>query len=141
VIEEISEVKYPQSYQATFGGTPGTTHMTGEGVLFVYFNHASKNFERFKISLAYAHMVIPIEKRLLVPPQRPDPTPPQRSAKQPILGTPMQTVPQQQPTLGMPIQTTPPQQSMTMQDVLTPANMMAHTRSSPQQLINQGTTG
>jgi hypothetical protein len=44
VIEEIPEVKYPKSYQATFGGTPGTAHMTGEGLVFVYFNHASKNF-------------------------------------------------------------------------------------------------
>jgi hypothetical protein len=29
VIEEILEVKYPQAYQATFGGTPGTTHDWG----------------------------------------------------------------------------------------------------------------
>jgi hypothetical protein len=71
-IEEIPEVKYPQSYQATFGGTPGTAHMTGEGVVFVYFNNVSKDFERFKISLAHAHMVIPTEKRLPIPPQRPD---------------------------------------------------------------------
>jgi hypothetical protein len=28
-----------------------------------------------------------------------------------------------------------------MQAVLTPANMVAHTRSSPQQPMNQGTTG
>jgi hypothetical protein len=83
VIEEILEVKYPQSYQATFGGTPRTAHMIGEGVVFVYFNHASKNFERFKISLAPAPMVIPTEKRLPVPPQRPDPTPPQISPQQP----------------------------------------------------------
>jgi hypothetical protein len=62
VIEEIPEVKYPQSYQATFGGTPGTVHMTGEGVEFVYFNHGSKNFERVKISPAHAHMVIPTKK-------------------------------------------------------------------------------
>jgi hypothetical protein len=62
MIEEIPEVKYPQSYQATFGGTPGTAHMIGEGVVFVYFNHASKNFERFKINPAHAHMIIPIEK-------------------------------------------------------------------------------
>jgi hypothetical protein len=100
--------------------------MTGKGVVFVYFNHASKNFERFKISLAHAHMVIPTEKRLSVPAQRPDPTPPQRTAQQPIL--------------GMPIQTAPPQQSTTMQAVLTPANTVAHKRSSPQQSINQGTT-
>jgi hypothetical protein len=26
VIDEIPEVKYPQSYQATFGGTLGTAH-------------------------------------------------------------------------------------------------------------------
>jgi hypothetical protein len=62
VIEEIPEVKYPQSYQATFGGTPGTVHMTGETVKFVYFNHGSKNFERVKISPAHAHMVIPTKK-------------------------------------------------------------------------------
>jgi hypothetical protein len=94
VIEGIPEVKYPQSYQATFVGTPGTTHMTGEGVVFVYFNHASKTFERFKINPAHAHMVIPTEKRLHVPPQRPNPTPPQRSAQQPILRMPVQTAPQ-----------------------------------------------
>jgi hypothetical protein len=133
VIEEILEVKYAQSYQATFGGTPGIAHMTGERVVFVYFNHASKNFERFKISLDHAHMVMPIEKRL--------PTPPQRSAQQPILEMPMQTASQQQLTLGMPLQTAPPQQSMTMQAILTPANTVAHTRSSPQQPISQGAAG
>jgi hypothetical protein len=94
VIEEIPEVKYPQSYQATFGGTPGTVHMTEEGVVFVYFNHGSKIFKRFKISSAHAHMVIPTEKRLPIHPQRPNPTPPQRSSQQPILGMPMQTAPQ-----------------------------------------------
>jgi hypothetical protein len=94
VIEEIPEVKYPQSYQATFEGTPGTAHMAGEGVVFVYFNHGSKTFERFKISPAHAHMVIPTEKRLPIPPQRPNPTPPQRSAQQPILEMPVQTAPQ-----------------------------------------------
>jgi hypothetical protein len=36
---------------------------TREGVVFVYFNHASKNFERVKISPAHAHMVIPTEKK------------------------------------------------------------------------------
>jgi hypothetical protein len=76
VTEEILEVNYPQSYQATFGSTPGTVHMTGEGVVFVYFSHGSKTFERFKISPAHAHMVIPTEKRLPIPSQRPDPTPP-----------------------------------------------------------------
>jgi hypothetical protein len=76
VTEEIPEVNYPQSYQATFGSTPGTVHMTGEGVVFVYFSHGSKTFERFKISPAHAHMVIPTEKRLPIPSQRPDPTPP-----------------------------------------------------------------
>jgi hypothetical protein len=106
--EEILEVKYPQSYQATFGGTPGTAHMTGE-VVFVYFNHGSKTFERFKINPAHAHMVIPTEKRLPIPPQRPGPTPTRRSVHQPILKMPMQTTPQQQPTLGMPIQTALPQ--------------------------------
>jgi hypothetical protein len=141
VIEEILEVKYPQSYQATFGGTPGTVHMTREGVVFVYFNHGSKTFERFKISPPHAHMVILTEKILSVPPQRPDPTPPQRLAQQPILGMPVQTALQQQPTLGMPIQTTPPQQSTTMQAVLTPANTVVRTRSSPQQPINQGAAG
>jgi hypothetical protein len=141
LIEEIPEVKYPQSYQATFGGTPGTAHMTGEGVVFVYFNHRSNTFERLTIIPAHAHTVIPTEKRLLTPPQRPNPTPPQRSAQQPILGMPVQTTPQQQPMLGMPIQTTPPQQSTTMQAVLTLANMVAHTRSSPKQPINQGAAG
>jgi hypothetical protein len=75
MVEEIPEVKYPQSYQATFGGTLGTAHMTRE-VVFVYFNHRSKTFERFKISPAHAHMVIPTEKILPIPPQRPNPTPP-----------------------------------------------------------------
>jgi hypothetical protein len=94
VIDDIPEVKYPQFYQATFGGTPGTVHMTGEGVVFVYFNHWSKTFERFKISPTHAHMVIPTEKRLHIPPQEPNPTPPQRSAQQPILRMPVQTAPQ-----------------------------------------------
>jgi hypothetical protein len=74
VIEENPEVKYSQSYQATFGGILGTAHMTGEGVVFVYFNHGSKTFERFKISPDHAHRVIPIEKRPPIPPQRPNPT-------------------------------------------------------------------
>jgi hypothetical protein len=130
VIEEIPEVKYPQSYQATFGCTLRTAHMKGEGVVFVYFNHGSKTFERFKISPVHAHMVIPTKKRPPIPHQRPNPTPPQKSAQQPILGMPMQTAPLQQPTLGMPKQTAPPQQSTTMQVVLTPANTVAHTRSS-----------
>jgi hypothetical protein len=141
VPEEVLEVKYPQFYQATFGGTPGTVHMTEEGMMFVYFNHVSKNFERVKISPAHAHMVKRTEKRPLIPTQRPNPTPPQRSAQQPILEMPMQTAPLQQPTLEIPIQTTPPQQSMTMQAVVTPANTVVHTRSSPQQLINQGVAG
>jgi hypothetical protein len=34
-LEEVPEVKYPQSYQAMFGGTPGTVHITKEGVEFV----------------------------------------------------------------------------------------------------------
>jgi hypothetical protein len=42
-----------------FGGTPGIVHMNGDGVEFVYFNHASKAFERVKISPAHAHMVKP----------------------------------------------------------------------------------
>jgi hypothetical protein len=41
----------------------------------------------------------------------------------------------------MPMQTAMPQQSTTMQVVLTLANTVAHTRSSPHQLINQGATG
>jgi hypothetical protein len=53
----------------------------------------------------------------------------------------MQTAPLQQLILGMPMQTAPLQQSTTMQAVLTPANTVAHTRSSPQQMINQGVTG
>jgi hypothetical protein len=101
--EEVPEVKYPQSYQATFEGTPGTVHMNGEGVMFVYFNHVSKAFERVKISPAHAHMVISIEKRAPIPPKRPNPTPPQRSAQHPILEMLVQTAPLQQPTLGMPI--------------------------------------
>jgi hypothetical protein len=76
-----------------------------------------------------------------IPPQRPNPTPPQRLAQHPMLGMPVQTAPQQQPMLGMPIQTAPPQQSTTMQVVLTPASTVAHTRSSPQQPINQGAVG
>jgi hypothetical protein len=141
VIEEILEVKYPQSYQATFGGTPETMRMIGEGVEFIYYNYASKNFERVKISPAHTHMVIPTEKGPPIPPQRSNHTPLQKSAQQPILRMPVQTAPQQQPTLGMPIQTTPLQQSTTMQVVLTLANTVAHTRSSPQQSINQGAAG
>jgi hypothetical protein len=80
VPEEVPYAKYPQSYQATFGGTPGTVHMNGEGVVFVYFSHGSKAFERVKISPAHAHMVIPTEKRAPIRPQRPNPTPPPRSA-------------------------------------------------------------
>jgi hypothetical protein len=41
----------------------------------------------------------------------------------------------------MPIQTASAQQSTTMQAVLTPTNMVAHKRSSPQQPINHGATG
>jgi hypothetical protein len=78
--EEVPEVRFLQSYQATFGGTPGTVHMNGEGVVFVYFNHGSTTFERVKISPAHAHMVIPTEKRAPIRPQRPNPTPPPRSA-------------------------------------------------------------
>jgi hypothetical protein len=74
-------VKYPQSYQATFGGTLGIVHMNGEGVVFVYFNHGSKNFERVKISLAHAHMVILRKKRAPIPPQKPTPILPQRSSQ------------------------------------------------------------
>jgi hypothetical protein len=101
VPEEVPEVKYPQSYQATFGGTPGIVHMNGVGVVFVYFNHGSKNFERVKITPPHAHMVISTEKRPPIPPHRPNPTPTQRSAQQPILGMPVQTTPLQQPMLGM----------------------------------------
>jgi hypothetical protein len=79
--------------------------MIAEGVVFVYFSHGSKAFERVKISLALVHMVIPTDKRAPIPPQRPNPTPPQRSAQQPILRKPVQTTPLQQPMLRMPIQT------------------------------------
>jgi hypothetical protein len=79
--EEVPEVKYPQSYQAMFGGTPGTVHMNGDGVEFVYLNHGSKDFERVKTSPAHAHMVIPTEKRAPIPPRKLTPTPPQRSAQ------------------------------------------------------------
>jgi hypothetical protein len=99
-----------------FGGTPVTLHLTKEGVEFVYFNHRSKAFERVKISPAHAHMVIPMERKALVPPQRPAP----------------------HPIFGMPIQTTLLQQSTSVQLILTPANTVAHTRSSPLQPINQG---
>jgi hypothetical protein len=68
-----------------FGGTLGIVHMTKEGVEFVYFNHGSKAFERVKIGPAHAHMVIPMERKAHVPPQRPAP--------QPILGMPVQTTP------------------------------------------------
>jgi hypothetical protein len=44
-------------------------------------------------------------------------------------------------TLGMPIQTAQLQQSTTLKVVLTPANTVAHTRSSPQQPINEGAIG
>jgi hypothetical protein len=117
--EEVPEVKYPQSYQAMFGGTLRTVHMNKDGVEFVYFNHRGKAFERVKISPAHAHMVIPIERKA--------PFQPQNLA--------------QQPTQGMPVQTTPLQQSTSMQPVLTPANTVAHTRSLPQQPINQGVVG
>jgi hypothetical protein len=84
VPEEVLEVKYPQSYQATLGGTPGTVHMDVDGVVFVYFNHGSKAFERVKLSPAHAHMIILIEQRAPIRPQRLNPTPPQRSAQQSI---------------------------------------------------------
>jgi hypothetical protein len=83
--EEVPEVKYPQSCQAMFGGTPGTVYMTKEGLEFVYFNHWSKAFERVKISPTHAHMVIPTERKAPVPPQKPAP--------QLALGMPMQTAP------------------------------------------------
>jgi hypothetical protein len=44
---------------------------------------------------------------------------------------PVQTAPLQQPTLVMLVHTAPLQQSKSMQPFLTPANKMAHTRSSP----------
>jgi hypothetical protein len=91
--EEIPEVKYPQYYQTMFGGTPGTVHMNGDRVEFVYFNHESKAFERVKINPAYAHMVIPTERKALVLPQKPTPVQPQKSAQQMILGMPVQTTP------------------------------------------------
>jgi hypothetical protein len=49
--------------------------MNGEEVVFVYFNHGRKAFERVKISPTHAHMVIPTEKRP-IPPQWPNITPP-----------------------------------------------------------------
>jgi hypothetical protein len=90
--------------------------MNKEGVEFVYFNHESKAFERVKISPAHAHMVIPTERKA--------PVQPNKSA--------------QQPTLGILVQTAALQHSTPMQLVLTLANIVAHTRSSPQQPINQG---
>jgi hypothetical protein len=102
--EEIPELKYPQSYQATFGGTPGNVHMNGEGVVFFYFNHGSKAFERVKISPNHAHMVIPTKRRAPIPPQKPTSVQPRRSAQQLILRMPVQTAPLQQPMLGMPVQ-------------------------------------
>jgi hypothetical protein len=61
-------------------------------------------------------MVIPMERKAHVPPQRLAP----------------------QSTLGMPVQTTPLQQSTSLHTVLTLANKVAYTRSSPQQPISQG---
>jgi hypothetical protein len=63
--EEIPEVKYPESYQAMFGGILGTMHYTNEGVEFAYFNHRSKAFERVKISPAHTHLVIQWKGKLL----------------------------------------------------------------------------
>jgi hypothetical protein len=57
--------------------------MTKEGVEFVYFNHGNKAFERVKISHTHAHMVIAMERKALVPPQR--------SALQSNLEMPVQT--------------------------------------------------
>jgi hypothetical protein len=88
--EEIPKVNYLQSYQAMFGGTPGTVHMTKEGVEFVYFNHGSKAFERIKLGLPHALMVIPTERKAHVQPQK--------SAQQLMLGMPVQTAPLQQST-------------------------------------------
>jgi hypothetical protein len=56
-----------------FGGTPGIVHMNGDGVEFVYFNHASKAFERVKISPAHAHMVKPTKWKAPIIPQKPTP--------------------------------------------------------------------
>jgi hypothetical protein len=63
-----------------------------------------------------AFEVIPMERKALVPPQIPTP----------------------QPILGMHVQITPLQQSASVQPVITSANTITHTRSSPQQPINQG---
>jgi hypothetical protein len=93
--------------------------MNKEGVEFVYFNNGSKAFERVKISPAHAHMVVLTKRKAHVQSQK--------SAQQPIL--------------GMSVQTTPLQQSTSMQHVLTPANTIAHTRSSLQQPIKQGVAG
>jgi hypothetical protein len=117
-LQHEEEVNYLPSYQAMFGGTPGTVHMNKEGVEFVYFNHGSKAFERVKISPAHADMVIPTERKA--------PVQPKKSA--------------QQPKLGILVQTATLQHLTPMQLVLTLANTVAHTRSSSQQPINQGLT-
>jgi hypothetical protein len=52
-----------------FGGTPGTVHMVKEGVEFVYFNYRNKAFERVKIGPTHVPMVIPMERKVPVPPQ------------------------------------------------------------------------
>jgi hypothetical protein len=93
--EEVLELKYMQSYQAMFGGTPGTVHMNGDGVEFIYFIHGSEAFERVKMSPVHAHMVIPIEIKSPFLPQKQSPVQPQKSAQQQILGMPVQTAPLQ----------------------------------------------
>jgi hypothetical protein len=67
--------------------------MNREDVVFVYFNHGSKAFERVKTSPAHAHMVIPTERKAPIPHEKPNPAPPQRSAQQSIRGMPMETTP------------------------------------------------
>jgi hypothetical protein len=69
--EEIPEVKYLNHHLAMFGGTPGTLHLTKEGMEFIYFNHGSKAFEKVKISPAHARIVIRMERKAHVPPEGP----------------------------------------------------------------------
>jgi hypothetical protein len=86
-----------------FGGVLQGLHMT-KGVEFAYFNQRIKGFARVKINPAHAHMVIPIERKA--------PVPPQKSAPRPII--------------GQPIQTTPLQQTTTLQPVMTLAHTVSH---------------
>jgi hypothetical protein len=95
--EEIPEVKYPQSYQATFGGTVGTVHMNGKEWCLSTSIMGAKPLKESRSA-----QLMLIGKRALIPPHKPNPAPPQRSAQQPILEILVQTTPPQQPTLGCP---------------------------------------